>query len=217
MLRVYVFTLFDAFGCASVSDTFTVTRICNDIDVTVAMDSVFITELSDSIEATVTTDPSALATSYESNWTVDDFNAILTNSDGFLTGLSSDVAGTYTVFYDVTSSTITPTGDTVVCVEQTRSADIVVRDIVQLLLPDAFTPNGDGLNDIFAPSNPSLDIISLDIFNRWGEQVYSYDGNGWDGRWNNQDQQPGTYMYYIQIRYANGEIENITGTLSLIR
>ena len=101
---------------------------------------------------------------------------MLTNSDGFITGLTSDVPGTYTVFYDVTSSTITPTGDTVVCVEQTRSTDIVVRDIIQLLLPDAFTPNGDGLNDIFAPSNPSLDIVSLDIFNRWGEQVYSYDG-----------------------------------------
>ena len=43
------------------------------------------------------------------------------------------VPGTYTVFYDVTSSTVTPTGDTVVCVEQTRSADIVVRDIIQLL------------------------------------------------------------------------------------
>ena len=213
----YVLTLFDAFGCASVSDTFMVTRICNDVDLIVAMDSVFINELSDSIQAIVTTEPSALPTSYESNWTVDDFNAMLINSDDFITGLSSEVAGTYTVFYDVTSSTITPTGDTVVCVEQTRSANIVVRDIIQLLLPDAFTPNGDGLNDIFAPSNPSLDIVSLDIFNRWGEQVYSYDGSGWDGRWNNQDQQPGTYMYYLQIRYANGEIENITGTLSLIR
>ena len=52
-------TLIDAFGCASVSDTITVTRICNDVDLTVAMDSVFITQLSDSIEAAVTTDPNA--------------------------------------------------------------------------------------------------------------------------------------------------------------
>ena len=93
----YVLTLFDAFGCASVSDTFTVTRICNDVDLTVAMDSVFITELSDSIQATVTTEPSALPTNYASNWTVDDFNAILSNSDGFITGLTSSSRNLYCI------------------------------------------------------------------------------------------------------------------------
>ncbi len=77
-------------------------------------------------------------------------------------------------------------------------------------LPNAFTPNGDGINDIFGKGS---DLI---IFNRWGQKIY--DGvEGWDGTFNGRPVAPGTY-YYIQTVYDrnNNQIIN-KGSVTVIR
>ncbi|MBS4013755.1 MAG: gliding motility-associated C-terminal domain-containing protein [Bacteroidetes bacterium] len=77
-------------------------------------------------------------------------------------------------------------------------------------LPNAFTPNGDGINDIFGKGS---DLI---IFNRWGQKIY--DGvEGWDGTFNGRAVAPGTY-YYIQTVYDrnNNQIIN-KGSVTVIR
>lgn len=84
-----------------------------------------------------------------------------------------------------------------------------------MYLPDAFTPNGDGLNDIFSASlyNPckSYDIV---IYNRWGQKIWSSDLRdlSWDGTSSGTEAPAGIYVY----RISDGESQR-TGTVALIR
>lgn len=90
-----------------------------------------------------------------------------------------------------------------------------------IVVPDAFTPNGDNLNDKFLPINASnFNITSFIIFNRWGEAVYNVNGNtdGWDGKFNTIDQPIGTYIYYIHVKALSDGLEStVQGVVTLIR
>ena len=87
-------------------------------------------------------------------------------------------------------------------------------------VPNAFTPNGDGNNDIFRPI--ALGLRSLDIFrvfNRWGQMLYSGTGNGagWTGSFGGRPQEAATYIWYAEgVDYLNNKI-NRKGTVVLIR
>ena len=73
------------------------------------------------------------------------------------------------------------------------------KDLVQL--PSAFTPNGDGQNDIFRVRGLGLaDIEIFRVYNRWGEQLFSTSliNEGWDGIHNGQVVEQGVYHYYVQ-------------------
>ena len=91
-----------------------------------------------------------------------------------------------------------------------------------LYVPSAFTPNGDGKNDIFRPI--ILGMKSLDIFrvyNRWGQLLYSgtniNEGGGWDGTFAGKGQDPATYIWYAEgINYNNIKIKK-KGYVVLIR
>jgi|GEM_PF-1535177 len=72
-------------------------------------------------------------------------------------------------------------------------------------MPDAFTPNGDGLNDRFRiiTDNPNIDGAFLYVYNRWGQQVYmSYNlsDGGWDGTVGGKPADPGTYFWMVKYR-----------------
>lgn len=89
-------------------------------------------------------------------------------------------------------------------------------------LPNAFTPNNDGLNDEFkARTNRSIPKFEMSVFNRWGQRVFysASDTKGWDG--NNSDGTPvdaGTYFYRIRYTCEMGNKENLyQGDLTLIR
>lgn len=86
--------------------------------------------------------------------------------------------------------------------------------------PSAFSPNGDGLNDI-AKALGNIDDITkfkLSIFNRWGERVfYTEDVNeGWDGRFNNVPQSMDTFVFMIQYNFE-GKDKLMKGSITLIR
>lgn len=70
-------------------------------------------------------------------------------------------------------------------------------------LPDAFTPNNDGRNDIFRviTDNPNIRVVNLDVYNRWGQRVFTSNMNngGWDGTLAGRSAEAGTYFW--QIRY----------------
>ena len=77
----------------------------------------------------------------------------------------------------------------------------VYKVLPDLFIPDAFTPNGDGINDIFKPL--ALGLRSVDafrIYNRWGQMVFSTSaiGKGWDGTFGGSQQSPGTYVWYAE-------------------
>jgi gliding motility-associated-like protein len=89
-----------------------------------------------------------------------------------------------------------------------------------LLVPNAFTPNGDGDNDIFRPiliGMKSLDIFR--VYNRWGQMLYSGTGNGagWDGTFAGKKQETFTYVWYAEgVDYLNNKLKR-KGTVILIR
>lgn len=89
-----------------------------------------------------------------------------------------------------------------------------------LYVPNAFTPNGDGNNDIFKPI--PIGMKSVDVFrvyNRWGQLLYSGTGNGagWDGKFGGKGQETATYVWYAEgVDYLNNKIKR-KGTVILIR
>jgi gliding motility-associated-like protein len=97
---------------------------------------------------------------------------------------------------------------------------VVAKGVCKLYLPSAFTPNGDGVNDVFkAQYGDGITEFEMSIYNRWGQRVfYSTDKHkGWDGFVNGK-LQAGVYIWYIRFRdssASNGQI--MKGTVVLIR
>lgn len=91
-----------------------------------------------------------------------------------------------------------------------------------VIMPDAFTPNGDGRNDLYRPLKAQHHtIVSFKILNRWGQTIYETRDitRGWDGRFNGVPQDLGTY-YYIVEYLCNGnanEEQTKNGNFTLIR
>ncbi|MBK9254709.1 MAG: gliding motility-associated C-terminal domain-containing protein [Saprospiraceae bacterium] len=104
------------------------------------------------------------------------------------------------------------------CLQRTMVNEIEYADIQ---IPNVFSPNGDNNNDLFRPVmtgmvSDTLLIEQLQIFNRWGKQVYSSD-KAWDGMINNFP--AATEVYYFNVRYKIGKYCNraLRGDVTLIR
>lgn len=89
--------------------------------------------------------------------------------------------------------------------------------VVNVPFPTAFTPDGDGINDIFLGGEKFRNReFHLEIFNRWGNRIY-YGESGWDGKYRGQDVPPGTYSYVVILKQSDGSSRTIKGTVTLIR
>ncbi|MEL6863852.1 MAG: LamG-like jellyroll fold domain-containing protein [Bacteroidota bacterium] len=90
----------------------------------------------------------------------------------------------------------------------------------EIFLPKAFTPNSDGLNDFYGISNPYAiqDLISLEIFDRWGSRVFFTDNpfDTWDGNFKGDPLNPGVLLYRVRF-LCDGEEQVDVGSLSIIR
>jgi gliding motility-associated-like protein len=89
-----------------------------------------------------------------------------------------------------------------------------------LFVPSAFTPNGDGKNDVFRVANLTFQKLQeFRIFNRWGQEIYSTNDSkkGWDGSWKSIPQDMGSYQYLIRVAYPDGYIETYKGNVTLVR
>ncbi|CAN5889755.1 hypothetical protein BH24BAC1_BH24BAC1_39070 [soil metagenome] len=89
----------------------------------------------------------------------------------------------------------------------------------QVYLPNAFTPNGDGLNDRFEAKGRFVASFRMVIYNRWGQVVFQSNDPklGWDGRVNGQEAPVGTYAYSLEAADRNGRTFSRKGTVSLLR
>lgn len=94
-------------------------------------------------------------------------------------------------------------------------------DICQgkVYMPNAFSPNGDGTNDFFRPTELNKKyILQFKIFNQWGQEVYNNEQpDGWDGTWLGVQQPMGVYLYLLQTQLPQGEVLLARGVLTLIR
>jgi gliding motility-associated-like protein len=90
-------------------------------------------------------------------------------------------------------------------------------------VPNAFTPDGDGLNDYFFPRallGRTISGFHMQVFNRWGQMVFETrktDGRGWDGRFNDVMQPQGVYIYLIDAELDGKIKEKYTGNVTLLR
>lgn len=87
-----------------------------------------------------------------------------------------------------------------------------------IFIPNAFTPNGDGLNDRFEPvMDYGYHVNSMYIFNRWGQVIYAGLQDGWDGNFGGATCVVGTYFYKIDFGCILGGTVERTGDITLIR
>jgi gliding motility-associated-like protein len=87
-------------------------------------------------------------------------------------------------------------------------------------MPDAFTPNNDGKNDVFRyPVQSPNRFVRLSVFNRWGQKVFETRNraSGWSGNVGGVLQETGTYVYILETRTPNGKTRHQKGTVTLIR
>jgi gliding motility-associated-like protein len=89
-----------------------------------------------------------------------------------------------------------------------------------IFVPSAFTPDGDGINDIFTAKGNAIEIFEMQVYDRWGSIVFESNSidNGWDGKnvsgdWANN----GLYLYHIATYDKNGRLWVYNGELNLMR
>jgi gliding motility-associated-like protein len=87
-----------------------------------------------------------------------------------------------------------------------------------MYMPTAFTPNGDGLNDVFRIVSKKISLKTFRVFNRWGELVFvTNDLNiAWNGEYKGQ-RLAGAYVYYVTYTDCMGETRLVKGTITMIR
>ena len=93
--------------------------------------------------------------------------------------------------------------------------NVIIKPHPKIFAPNAFSPNGDGLNDIFNVKANGIEEFSMSIYSRWGEMIFFTNdiGEGWDGK----DAPVGTYVYYIAYKNNLGANSEIYGKVTLIK
>ena len=104
---------------------------------------------------------------------------------------------------------------------QPEDLNVVVEETPYALYsPNAFSPDGDGINDLFKVSGQGMSDFQIEIYNRWGQMVYkSIDlSNGWDGTFKGKNLPTGTYVYKIKTsRFGLEQILVKSGSVALVR
>ncbi|MBL0071616.1 MAG: gliding motility-associated C-terminal domain-containing protein [Bacteroidetes bacterium] len=111
--------------------------------------------------------------------------------------------------------------DDVGCFEVTSTYEFEIKPITTIDVPTAFTPNGDGENDVIYVNGFGIKkLIEFKIYNRFGQLVYeSADiSQGWDGYYRGELQPIETYVYFTSVEtWLDGEILSKKGSFNIIR
>ncbi|MBK7554433.1 MAG: gliding motility-associated C-terminal domain-containing protein [Flavobacteriales bacterium] len=88
-----------------------------------------------------------------------------------------------------------------------------------LAVPNTFTPDGDGVNDVFFASGLEIDDFELLVFNRWGEQIWKGDNlrASWNGTYSGVQSPIDTYVWKIEYSEISGEKHKLIGHVNLVR
>jgi gliding motility-associated-like protein len=116
--------------------------------------------------------------------------------------------------------------DTITGCSDTDIVWVYISKDRKVFIPNAFSPDGNGLNDyltIFADDASVRSIPSFKVFNRWGNLVFEKEGllpnietEGWNGYLNNKKMQSGVYIYIAEIEFIDGETETFKGDVTLM-
>jgi gliding motility-associated-like protein len=130
----------------------------------------------------------------------------------------------YTMAYQTAGMYVTA----LVVVSDKGCKDTIVKAInvgedFGIYVPDAFTPNGDGLNDVFQPKGFGIVKYELNIFDRWGERVWTTSdfNQGWDGTYPKRSDQDiikqDVYVWKIKITNSFGKSSELEGKVTLLK
>ncbi|MCS6896181.1 MAG: gliding motility-associated C-terminal domain-containing protein [Bacteroidia bacterium] len=94
----------------------------------------------------------------------------------------------------------------------TLTLRVIVSGQRQLIIPNAFSPNGDGINDVWFPQGAGIQSVQLRIYDRWGKLMYQ--GNS---PWRGENAVEGVYTYVAEVTFIDGTQIERAGTLTLLR
>lgn len=177
--------------------------------------------LSTSTSITFTWDNVSGATSYEvssdngSTWESPSSGAAGTTH--LITGLQTNA--TVTLLVRAKGSTACQTSNTGSFTAKADNGGGDTPTTNDVFIPNTFTPNGDGKNDIFYAYGPSIGTISMNIYDQWGHVIYQSRTmeNGWDGTYRGQPQPNGVYVYVIDLVMKDGTRALRKGTVTLLK
>jgi gliding motility-associated-like protein len=88
-----------------------------------------------------------------------------------------------------------------------------------LYIPNIFSPNSDGANDILYVRGENIKEATISLYNRWGEKVFESNDitKGWDGTYKGKPCPAEVYVYYVNVTFINGVTEQKNGNITLVR
>lgn len=119
-----------------------------------------------------------------------------------------------TGLYDVCLAVANKSGCTDTICKKVPSDVLPLADI-----PTAFSPNGDGVNDILFVRGAAVETMDVRIYNRWGELVFESNALniGWDGTYKGKPQEMEAYVYVLDVKFVDGTSLHKKGNVTLIR
>ncbi len=124
-------------------------------------------------------------------------------------------------YWEVVDAVSPTTDSSEVSLTFSTSQNIIAHYIVPatLFVPTAFSPNGDGINDVFMVLGKGIKSVNLDIYDRWGEKIFSTTNKdaGWDGTYRNQKCFPAVFAYRAYVEYVDGSNKTQKGNVTLVR
>jgi gliding motility-associated-like protein len=127
-------------------------------------------------------------------------------------------SGTYGVQLKITYS---PNDGSAEPMEEESEPIIIVISESSLKVPNAFSPNGDGVNDVYRITFQSLVKLDVSIFNRWGQRIYQRNlsniDQGWDGTHGGKDVADGVYFIVVEAIGSDGIKYNIRRDINILR
>jgi gliding motility-associated-like protein len=99
------------------------------------------------------------------------------------------------------------------------TGNVIITSYYTFYIPNSFTPALNGLNNFFQPYGTGITDFSMNIFDRWGELIFSSTNidQPWDGKVNGSIAPEGTYVYEINIKDNTQTAHEYVGKLNLIR
>jgi gliding motility-associated-like protein len=141
-----------------------------------------------------------------------------------LTAIATDPALEFD-HWEITNTPLPSVNDSAVTVEYTTSQTVtaVFKANTDIIVPTAFSPNGDGVNDIVRAYGEGIKTISFTIWDRWGERIFStsdFDGYytaGWDGNYKGKKMPAGVYAYQVVATMVDNSEVKKGGNITLMR
>ena len=124
------------------------------------------------------------------------------------------------------SQTVIVTGTTADGCTAVDDLEVKLRVTIDVFIPNSFTPNNDGINDVFSVyGNDQVVIVrNLAVFDRWGNALYARSdlpindpSEGWDGMFRDELMDPGVYVYVVEVELLDGSIKLFKGDVTLVR